>query len=517
VLVVLLTSLMFAIWMHAAPADQLARTLPIEDAYYALSVARQAALGNGISADGLQKTNGFQPLWVALNIPLYAIADGDRTAGLRLSQALSTTLWLAFVALLALHAHALVRRHGGRGAAAAAAAAIVAAGSVSIFRLFHNGLETGLVLVLLAASVLVLDRWERWTARRVLAAGLLLGALAWARLDAVAFVLAFGAVAVLRAWRGDRPTSALAPLAACALAAVVLTPWLAYNVSLDGSPMPSSGKAEGSHVDVVHNLGSALKAAGAWSAPPVLRPTMHYTDFPFSEILSVLAIALVLVAVAFVRRRARAGAGAGTLALLCFLAFLGGWYVFNFGPWWFMERYLSPLMLLTIPWLAAAFELARPRRGALAGLAAVVLLTNVPVFAVLAGGPTWPPPAWSARDSNLGAHPNLNHESQLAWIRARIAPECVVGGFEAGTLLYFRDRTVNLDGKVNHDALEAARAGRSPEYVARRRIDVLVDIESGPPRALRGRFDQWRKVEDMGRYEAWVRRARESTCLKRAS
>ena len=97
------------------------------------------------------------------------------------------------------------------------------------------------------------------------------------------------------------------------------------------------------------------------------------------------------------------------------------------------------------------------------------------------------------------------------------AIKVVVGGFEAGTLLYFRDRTVNLDGKVNHDALEAARAGRSPEYVARRRIDVLVDIESGPPRALRGRFDQWRKVEDMGRYEAWVRRARESTCLKRAS
>jgi hypothetical protein len=516
VLAVVLVSVLFAGWMHAAPADQLARTLPIEDAYYALAVARQAALGNGISADGTQLTNGFQPLWVAANVPLQALAGGDRTAGLRLSQILSTLLWLTFVVLIALQARALALRHGGRGAVAAAAAAIVAAGSVSVFRIFHNGLETGLVLVLLAASVLVLDRWERWTPRRVLAAGLLLGALAWARLDAVAFVLAFGGVAAVRAWRSGRVRAAVAPLAACALAAVVLTPWLAYNVSLDGSPMPSSGKAEGTHVDVAHNLVSALKAAGAWSAPPVLRPTMHETDFPLSEILSVLAIALVLAAVVLVRRRARPGLGAGTVALLCFAAFLGGWYVFNFGPWWFMERYLSPLLLLTVPWLAAAVALARPRRAALPALAALVLAANVPVFAVLAGGPTWPPPAWSARDSNLGAHPNLNHESQLAWIREHVAPECVVGGFEAGTLLYFRDRTVNLDGKVNHDALEAARAGRSPEYVARRRIDVLVDIESGPVRALRGRYDQWRLVEDMGRYEAWVRLARERACLRSA-
>ena len=158
VLVPLAVTLLFAAWMHAAPADQLARTLPTEDAYYALAVAKNVALGEGISADGRIDTNGFQPLWVAVNVPLYAIAGGDRTAGLRLSQLLSTLLWLAFVALLALLARDLARRHGGDGALAAAAAAIVAAGSVSIFRLFHNGLETGITLVLLAAAVLLLDR-----------------------------------------------------------------------------------------------------------------------------------------------------------------------------------------------------------------------------------------------------------------------------------------------------------------------------------------------------------------------
>jgi 4-amino-4-deoxy-L-arabinose transferase-like glycosyltransferase len=330
--------------------------------------------------------------------------------------------------------------------------------------------------------------------------------------DEVVFVAAFGAVATLRAHRARDLKAAVAPLAACVIAAVVLSPWIAWNISLDGSPMPSSGKAEGAHVDVAHNLDSALRAAGAWSLPPVLRPSMHFTPVPVSEVLAALAIALVIAAVAFTRRRARPPLGEGTTALIALAGFLAAWYVFKFGPWWFMERYLAPLLLLTIPWLATALELRRPRPRALGALAALVLVANVPVFAVLAGGSD-EPPAWSARDSNLGAHANLNHTEQLAWIRRHVAPQCTVGGFEAGTLVYFRDNVVNLDGKVDHDALQARMDGRTPEYVDERGIDLIVDIESGPIRALRGHREQWRLVEDMGRYEAWVRTRRETACL----
>jgi hypothetical protein len=90
----------------------------------------------------------------------------------------------------------------------------------------------------------------------------------------------------------------------------------------------------------------------------------------------------------------------------------------------------------------------------------------------------------------------------------------VVGAYETGTLLYFRDRTVNLDGKVDHDALEARMAGRAPDYVERRGVDVMVDIQSGIERGLRGRFDQWRLVEAQWRYQAWARTRREAACLK---
>src|SRR3712207_9582902 len=92
-------------------------------------------------------------------------------------------------------------------------------------------------------------------------------------------------------------------------------------------------------------------------------------------------------------------------------------------------------------------------------------------------------------------------------------PICRVGAFESGTLGYFHDDTVNLDGKVNRGALRAARSGTSPDYVDRMRIDVLVDIASGIRRATRGRTEAWRHVSSGRRYHAGVRRGREEACL----
>src|SRR5690242_9123871 len=126
-----------------ASAAQLPRVLPTEDGFYALAVARHIGLGQGITADGFERTNGFQPLWSFLCAPLYALVGGDRILGLRLVELAGTLLWLFFAGLLAVYARDVARRHGSGGGVAAVVAAVVALGSVSVYRLFHNGLETG--------------------------------------------------------------------------------------------------------------------------------------------------------------------------------------------------------------------------------------------------------------------------------------------------------------------------------------------------------------------------------------
>jgi hypothetical protein len=494
-----------------APAHDLPRVLPTEDGFYALAVARHLGLGDGITADGVVRTNGFQPLWSLLCAPLYTLVGGDRIAGLRLTQLLGTMLWLAFAALLALYARDVARRHGLRGDVAAVAALVVALGSVSVFRVFHNGLETGLLLVLVCAAVVALDRVRQWTSRRVVAVGLLLGAVAWARLDGVAFVAgaAFASV-VASAMRRRRP--ALGPLAACALAGAVLVPWLAYGISLDGHLVPSGGRAEALGVPPIHqNVLATVRALGGWILAPAVRPVLR-PGYSIYTVIGVGAIGLLAMAIGVLARHAgRLRLGTGTAALWLYVAALIGYYTLAQGAWWFQDRYLAATVILAIPWLAGAAEALLPRR-ALPALAVVVAALNLPLFGVLLAAPRTPP-AWASPATNTGTHPNLNWD-QATWTMRHVRPDCLVGAFETGTLLYVRPNTVNLDGKVNPAALEARFAGRVPSYVHRARVDVIVDIQSGVARATRTRSGEWSPVRRLDqRFDLTTRRGREP-CLR---
>jgi hypothetical protein len=489
-----------------ASGRDLPRVLPTEDGVYSLAVARHIGLGDGITADGISRTNGFQPLWSFLTAPLYALVGGDRIAGLRLTHLLGTLLWLAFAGLLALHTRDVARRHRLRGDVAAIVALVVALGSVSVFRLFHNGLETGLLLVLVCGAVLVLDRIEVWTPRRVVGIGLLLGAVAWARLDGLAFVAAVG-VATLVGAAGRRRWSP-APLVACAIAAVVLLPWLLYGLWLDGHLVPSGGRAEAlGSPDVHQNTVATIRVLGGWVLAPGLRPFLH----PGQSIVTAIAVVGIIVllgAIAVVVRRAGSlRLGTGTAALWICVAFLIGYYTLVHGAWWFQDRYLSAMLILAVPWLAGAIEALIPRR-ALPALALVVAALNLPLFVVLLGAPRTPP-AWADPGANTGTHPNLNWD-QTTWALQHVRPDCRIGAIETGTMIYFRPNTLNLDGKVNRAALEAQVAGRLPAYVDRARIDVLLDIESGIADATRGWDAEWapaRRLDD--RFWVTTRRGRE--------
>jgi hypothetical protein len=48
-----------------------------DDTFYYLQVARHVAEGDGFTFDGLHGTNGFQPLWQFLLVPLVWAAPGD--------------------------------------------------------------------------------------------------------------------------------------------------------------------------------------------------------------------------------------------------------------------------------------------------------------------------------------------------------------------------------------------------------------------------------------------------------
>jgi hypothetical protein len=74
-----------------------------------------------------------------------------------------------------------------------------------------------------------------------------------------------------------------------------------------------------------------------------------------------------------------------------------------------------------------------------------------------------------------GAHVQ-GHFQVVAWVNHNVPAETWVGAVQTGTLGYWHDRTINLDGKVNPEALQARRErGSVLDYVVASRISYLAD------------------------------------------
>ena len=67
------------------------------------------------------------------------------------------------------------------------------------------------------------------------------------------------------------------------------------------------------------------------------------------------------------------------------------------------------------------------------------------------------------------------HQQVVEWVDRNVSDDTWVGAVQTGTLGFFHDRTINLDGKVNPEALEAVLESRIPSYVIEKDIVVLAD------------------------------------------
>ena len=62
------------------------------------------------------------------------------------------------------------------------------------------------------------------------------------------------------------------------------------------------------------------------------------------------------------------------------------------------------------------------------------------------------------------------------WVSENVGEEETIGVFQSGAIGYLSDRRViNLDGKVNSEALYALQNGTLPDYVNKLELDVLLD------------------------------------------
>jgi len=186
------------------------------------------------------------------------------------------------------------------------------------------------------------------------------------------------------------------------------------------------------------------------------------------EVIALVGAASLLVLAVFLWRIIRHGspvARALGAVYLLHAAAISSYYGLFFGAPHFMSRYHAPLApLLILAGLVAALEIGRLIRAWPAALAWTYTGAGLALSAAL------------LLRALLPGQTVQGHEQVIAWVDENVPAETWVGAVQTGTLGYWHDRTINLDGKVNPAALSARRAeGHVLNYVTASEIDYVVD------------------------------------------
>ena len=482
VLVLLGASLAFRLLFVAGNVHDLVDRGPLyDDSFYAFGVARHIAAGQGSTFDLEHPTNGFMPLWVGTLVPMYWVAAGD--GPIRLALLLSSLLNVATGWLL----YRLLRR---RLSFTPAFLGVVLWGfSPAVMRQAVNGLETSLAM---CCVVLALDYYlRRFRAspgpRQAATLGCLLGLAILARVDAILFVVALAVDACFRRdpWRPWARTLGVLLL--------LVLPWCLVSVAVVGRLTPESGEATrflsiayaahdipslgpaghgaGVHAPLwAHNLGRSFLLLGTSPALHVFTRSLErgMNLWAASVRLKLVGVVVFLLAAAvgtmlLLRSRGRSlMRDYGFLGLYCLLLVLA-YSCVVFGHIFF-SRYYYPVfffsILVTCETFAVLLERLAPARRRLLAVAVTA------AYLLLLPAMTW----------NRMRSGDYRFVNVVRWIETETPPEARFGIFNSGAIGYFSSRRVlNLDGKVNPEALTALRRGDLRGYVAAAHIDYVVD------------------------------------------
>jgi hypothetical protein len=510
----LLLAVLPAIYIALSNANTILDWYSSDDGFYYFQVARNLAIGQGFTFDGLNPTNGFHPLWLFLITPLFAFAQADPLLPLRLLVVLSALLSAGTAILL----YRLVREIGSAAGGVLAGLLWIVVPSIHTISM-HAGVEGGLnafCLVLFWYALVSFPTKASNPFRALAAVGALAALAVLARLDNV-FVVGAGmlwlwwrlwsppqvgkrAIRSPWGWRLQTGVALVTPVAVT-LAVYIFWNLIAFNTATPvsgqvklwwgtlrntvyGFPVNSAADFFGQFFTDDTELGpwslltAPLYAGAEWllrtTGQAVTVTTRRMALLGLGGLLTIAIGALAWVQRTFLR------AAATTLGLLPFLVGcilhiayykLSGYVAQQ--PWYWMAQMLMLLMAAGLLFGALLRQLDRrisiSRNAALAlGVAALTLLAIAHLSYLQTG----------VRAPGDGSNHFYIHRAR--WLEANTEPGERIAITGAGNLAYFaQDRTiVNMDGLMNTVAyLHALEQGQGAVYLASLGVDYVFGNE----------------------------------------
>lgn len=470
----------------------------IDDSFYALNIARNIALGNGMTHDGVHVTNGFQPLFVFLAVPVYFLLNGDKLLSINIILTLSSIL----SCFAALFTYKILRRISGEKAALLGV--FLWALSPTVMEHEINGLESGLAILFLA--------WTTWyylsrirssaksaNPKQYAVLGLLCGLAILSRIDNGLLLIALTVDILLKNIRcGVEPKEYIRNLALFGVVCgIVISPWFLNNLFSFGAIMPDSGQAVrflsmsptaskyhavSENIDLnriplgyyLHNIKMTLTKlnrtpflqTAMWLGLVLSMPTLGI-------LLSFLVIGAIVVFLIIYRESLAAylkknpGITDANWLILYSVLIVIGYTFYVFGQW-FYPRYYFPITWVSILYSAIFIDFLANH---LFNKHAQKIIISTVLFLLI---------IFSLRtlEKVLERSEINKYYDVAAWVNQNLEKDAIIGMYQSGAASYFAQQTIiNLDGVVNSKAFQAMREKRMMSYLISEGIQYVVDWE----------------------------------------
>lgn len=486
-----------------------------DDAFYYFKVAINYPIYGYWTFDGINPTNGVQPLWA---MTLTAVAQFLAWFGVTDAELLSRI----FVAIAGLcHClstvvlFTLLARVVSMGTAIVAAGAMVFSPGLVWARVW--GMENSLYALVLLVTITYFHRTFRPRPRlgAAVVLGLLLGVTALSRLNAILFIPCLLGYFVLRKTE-HRPSDRIRlAVVAGAVASWLIFPYLVVNQVTTGHLLPISGAVKAVETeDLLHANGVSSIWSGSflnmlfeetqWSLRQFLKARVSDglwvtgLRFVFDGAARVHVLAAVLAGLLLVPaivvgvkqwakclvdrfQRLSQFSYVAIFALLNGLASLilyPGQVHYAMTRWWLVESEI--VVIVVVATVAAAALSAIGARFVAPQFRPAI----VAAFIVLAlAWHSWQTARfhWGEQIVIRDWNASWNDESYRAaqWMSANLPSDVTVGSWNAGVLGYYSERSVvNLDGLINsYELLPYIEDHDIASYIDRERITYLSDMD----------------------------------------
>jgi hypothetical protein len=420
-----------------------------DDAFMGFSIVRNIVLGNGITMDGKNLTNGFQPLWIFILLPFF-IKDNPFFL-IRVAMILSSlfhvlTGYLIYKTLILL-----------KHRKAAVFSSLVWVFNPFIIFLMFSLLETSLYcfLIILTTYCLLKAEEKSFPAKLCLVVGVLLGLSLLARMDFVFYVFSLFIYLVLKYRSKILPKIMLMGL--CLV--VVTLPWFLWSYFTFGTIFQSSGEI------LTYKAHYNFLLKNSFFSFELLKKIL-YNVFNVSvytlEVFypkTIFILFFVLSPVVVLKKLKRLN------FIFLFILILFGYYTIWF--WNFAGRYVSPIVLVFSVFSGVLYQMFLETKFS-RSVKITLFILMICEFLML-GITLW----------NTGRFPHQKKMYEGAiWLKENTNTSDVIGAFNSGIYSYFSDRNViNLDGLMNWKAVEAIKNKTLINYIKSEKIKYIIDFE----------------------------------------